>query len=365
MKKRLAILPGDGIGPEIMTEALKTLSAIEKRFGHTFTREEAPFGAAAYFSHGDPFPEATKGICDHADAIVKGPVGLAVEDMKKIPQDKRPEIGAILPLRKRYNTFANYRPVKLPASLAELSPLKPSVIGNGIDILMIRELVGGIYFGKKTEGTETGMKYAFDECMYTDEQVRAIAKVAYDEARRMKVKLTNVHKSNVLATSRFWNEVVEEVGKKYTDVPYASVLVDNAAYQLMKNPGQFNGVMLFENMMGDILTDQAGGVLGSLGLMPSACVGPEKCYVEPAHGSAPDIAGKNMANPYSMIGSIALMLEKAFGLTEESDVIWKALFAVLNAGYRTAELKDTSTPKDKLITTTQFGDMVVKDIAVK
>lgn len=363
MKKRLAILAGDGIGPEIMIEALKTLSAIEARFGHTFERENAPFGAAAFFSHGDPFPEVTKGICDRADAIVKGPVGLAVEDMKKIPQDKRPEIGAILPLRKRYNTFANYRPVKLPASLADLSPLKKEVIGTGIDILMIRELVGGIYFGKKTEGTDTGMKYAFDECTYTNEQVRAIATVAYNEARRMKVKLTNVHKSNVLATSRFWNEIVEDVGKAFADVPYVSVLVDNAAYQLMKNPGQYNGVMLFENMMGDILTDQAGGVLGSLGLMPSACVGPEKCYVEPAHGSAPDIAGKNMANPYSMIGSIALMLEKAFGLIEESNVIWAALFAVLNDGYRTAELTSASTPQDKLITTTAFGDMVARMVA--
>ncbi|MBI4976384.1 MAG: 3-isopropylmalate dehydrogenase [Spirochaetes bacterium] len=364
MTKNIAVLTGDGIGPEIMAEALKVLHAVGKKYGHIFNCEEAPFGASAYFSHGNPFPKEAQDVCDRADAIMKGPVGLAVNEMNRIPQEMRPEIGAILPLRKRYNTFANYRPVRLPASLASLSPLKPEIIGKGIDILMIRELVGGLYFGDKVEGTATGMKYSSDELIYTADEVRDIARVAFNEARKGKVKLTNVHKANVLATSRFWNAIVDTVRAEYTDVVYESVLVDNAAYQLVKNPAQYNGVMLFENMQGDILTDQAGGILGSLGLMPSACVGPAKTYVEPAHGSAPDIAGKNIANPYSMIGSVALMLEKAFGLDREANAVWNALTRVLTDGYRTVELTDASTKKEYILGTKEFGDRV-RDIVAE
>ncbi len=360
MEKKIAILEGDGIGPEITDEGLKILTEIEKKFGHHFERVYAPFGASAYFNEGHPFPEKTKQVCDEADAIIKGPVGLAIDKMKTIPQELRPEIGAILPLRKRYNTYANYRPVRLPAELADFSPLKKSVIGSGINILMIRELVGGIYFGDKVEGHATEMKYASDDCVYTADQVRAIATTALSEARKGKCLLTNVHKSNVLATSRFWSDVVEEVAKQdFPDVELRSILVDNAAFQLVLNPIQFNGIMLLENMQGDILTDQAGGVLGSLGLMPSACIGPLKGYVEPAHGSAPDIAGKNIANPYSMIGSVALMLEKCFQLEAEAECIWQALFTVFGRGFRTADLKCNETPQEKLLTTDAFGDMVV------
>jgi 3-isopropylmalate dehydrogenase len=355
MEKSIAILEGDGIGPEITREALKVLDAVAAKYGHRFHKRPAAFGAQAYFDQGSPFPESTKKVCDEADVIIKGPVGLAVERMNEIPPEHRPEIGAILPLRRRYDTFANYRPVVLPKSLAAFSPLKASVVGDGIDILMIRELVGGIYFGAKTEGPSTGMRSAADDCTYTDEQVRRIAKVAFDEARSRKCQMTNVHKANVLATGRFWNAVVEDVAKQYPDVPYRSVLVDNAAFQLVIGPRQFNGVMLLENMQGDILTDQAGGVIGSLGLMPSACVGPKKSYVEPAHGSAPDIAGKNAANPYSMIGSIALMLELCLGLRDEARCIWDALFQVFERG----TTGDLPSPDKELLTTSQFGDRVV------
>lgn len=361
MQKIIAVLAGDGIGPEIMTEALKVLKAVEEKHGHQFTLEFAPFGAGAYFSEGSPFPDKTKAVCDRADVILKGPVGLAVERMNEIPQEHRPEVGAILPLRKRYDTYANFRPVRLPKALAGFSPLKPEMIGEGIDILMIRELVGGIYFGKKTEGVATGMQYAEDECIYTDAQVRRVAIVAFDEARKRQCKMINIHKANVLATSRFWNAVVEDVAKTYPDVPYQSVLVDNAAYQLVIKPGMFNGVCLLENMMGDILTDQAGGVIGSLGLMPSACIGPLKSYVEPAHGSAPDIAGQNIANPYSMIGSVALMFDKCLNLPEEAKEIWDALFAVFERGYTTSELSH-GYAADKVLSTSAFGDMVVKII---
>ena len=360
MKKLIAVLEGDGIGPEIVAEGIKVLKAVEKKFNHMFELTYAPFGANAYFSHGSPFPQETIEICDKADAIIKGPVGLPIEEMKKIPQDMSPETAALLPLRKRYETYANYRPIRLPKELAHFSPLKKKIIGDGIDILMLRELVGGIYFGKKVEGKETGMKYSSDECTYTWEQVERISIAAFEEAKRRGsgTLLTNVHKSNVLATSRFWNDVVDSVRKKYSDVPYRSLLVDNAAYQLMINPRQFNGVMLFENMQGDILTDQAGGIIGSLGLMPSACIGPQKGYVEAAHGSAPDIAGKNIANPYSMIGSVAFLFDKLFGLKKEGEIIWNSLFKLFRDGYTTYELSEDKNG-DNILTTTAFGDKIV------
>lgn len=362
VQKKIAVLDGDGIGPEIIREGLKVLRAVEKKFGHVFSCMHAPFGAGAYFTHGSPFPEITKKICDEADGIIKGPVGLAVEDMRRIPPEHRPEAGAILPLRKRYDTYINYRPVLLPEALAFFSPLKPEIIGSGIDIMMIRELVGGIYFGKKTEGKDTEMKYASDDCEYTAVQVKRIAHAAFLEARRRKSKLVNVHKANVLATSRFWNEITEAEAKEFPDVPYESILVDNAAFQLVKNPRQFNGVMLLENMQGDILTDQAGGVIGSLGLMPSACIGPEKGYVEPAHGSAPDIAGMNKANPYSMIGSVAFLLDKCFGLTKEADTVWQALFSVFAEGYLTSELSAFAGPGKRILTTSAFGDITAEKV---
>jgi 3-isopropylmalate dehydrogenase len=362
MKKMIAVLEGDGIGPEIVAESIKALKAIEKKYGHEFELTYAPFGAEAYFSEGSPFPEKTVAVCDRADAIIKGPVGLAVEKMNQIPQNMRPEVGAILPLRKRYDTFANYRPVRLPKSLAMFSPLKESLIGEGLDILMIRELVGGIYFGEKTEGSQTGMTYAEDNCRYTEEQVRRVAIVAFEEARKRNDPVINIHKANVLATSRFWRDVVEDVGKSYPDVAYRSMLVDNAAFQLVRNPTQFNGVVLLENMQGDILTDQAGGVLGSLGLMPSACIGPRKGYVEAAHGSAPDIANQNIANPYSMIGSVALLFEKCLNLRRESEDIWNALFGVFAKGFRTVELAAPDCDRTKILTTREFGDLVVEMI---
>jgi len=362
MKKTIAILEGDGIGPEIMREAVKVLKVVADKYGHTFDLIHAPFGASAYFSHGSPFPDETKRICDEADVIAKGPVGLAVEDMHRIPQEHRPELGAILPLRQRYDTFANFRPVRLPASLKSFSPLKDEVIGDGIDILMIRELVGGIYFGDKVEGSTTEMKYARDDCIYKAEDVRRVAMVAFEEARKRNTKLTNIHKANVLATSRFWREIVEAVAEDYPDVPHQSVLVDNAAFQLVVNPTQFNGVMLLENMQGDILTDQAGGIIGSLGLMPSACIGPEKGYVEPAHGSAPDIAGKNMANPYSMIGSIAMLLEECLALPEEASDIWNSIFKIFEEGFITSDLLAPWHREKKILTTSQFGEKVVLNI---
>jgi 3-isopropylmalate dehydrogenase len=281
--------------------------------------------------------------------------------MDRIPQEHRPEIGGILPLRKRYDTYANFRPVRLTGGLTHFSPLKPEIVAGGIDILMIRELVSGIHFGRKVEGSETDGQYASDDCVYTRLDVERVAACAFDQAARRGVPMTNIHKANVLATSRFWNEVVAEVAARYPAVPYRSVLVDNAAYQLMIDPRQYNGVMLLENMMGDILSDQAGGLLGSLGLMPSACVGPRKVYVEPSHGSAPDIAGRDMANPYSMIGAVALMLELAFGLEREGQAIWAALEAVFRDGCTTAELVRPGVAAT-VLGTAAFGEEVASRV---
>ena len=355
MNASIAVLEGDGIGPEIVAETLKVLDAVAARYGHRFTYRRTPFGAGAYFSCGAAFPPESKVVCDSADAILKGPAGVALEEMRAIPVDQRPEL-AILELRQRYNTFANYRPVVLPGRLAGLSPLRPEVIGDGVDILMIRELVGGIYFGEKVEREHTQGRYASDDCRYSREQVEQVAEVAFSEAHARSCHLTVVHKANILATSRLWEEVVEQVAERHSGVDYSFILVDNAAFQLAADPAQFNGVMLLENMQGDILSDQAGGIVGSLGLMCSASVGPEQSYYEAVHGSAPDIAGRGVANPFSLIGSAALMLEMSFGLRDEAAAVWSALWSAIEGGRMTADLapKNGSTP----LSTAAFGDEV-------
>ncbi len=360
-KYKIALLDGDGIGPEIMVQAVKILNLVEERNDVEFELIHAPFGASAYFEYGDPFPEQTKKICDEADAILKGPIGLNHEDSKKIPVDKQPERGALLPLRRRYNTYANFRPVFLPQGLAHFSPLKKEIIGDGIDIMIIRELVGGLYFGAKESGiNEQGIRYVKETLEYDEDQIRRIAKVAFDTAMKRKKVLHNIHKSNVLKSSVLWNEVIEEVAKDYPDVKVIHILVDSAATYLCLNPRQFD-VMVMENMFGDILSDQGGGILGSLGLMPSACLGDEKAYYEPSHGSAPDIAGKNIANPYSMIGSVAMMLEMSFGMEKEAKNVWHAMQRVFAQGYSTPDL---SKPGDgvKMIDTSAFGDLVVAEL---
>ena len=359
--RKIALLAGDGIGPEIMVEAVKILNLVAERNSIEFDLRPAPFGASAYFSHGHPFPDETKAICDEADAILKGPIGLNHEDSKKIPIDLQPERGALLPLRRRYNTFANFRPVMLPKGLAHFSPLKPSIIGEGIDFTIIRELVGGLYFGSKETGiNEDGKRYVNESLEYNEDQIKRIARVAFDTARKRKKVLHNIHKSNVLKSSVLWNEIVGEVSKDYPDVEVIHILVDAAATYLCLNPAQFD-VMVMENMFGDILSDQAGGILGSLGLMPSACIGPTKAYYEPSHGSAPDIAGQGIANPYSMIGSVAMMLEMSFGMEEETEKIWRAMQSVFAQGFSTPDLSQPASDL-KLISTKGFGDLVSSEL---
>ncbi|MGZ0080248.1 3-isopropylmalate dehydrogenase [Methylomonas sp. BW4-1] len=355
---KIAVLAGDGIGPEITAEAIKVLKVIEERNDVSFELMPALFGACAYFATGDAFPQATIDICDQADAILKGTIGLNHEESKKIPVDKQPERGALLPLRRRYNTYANFRPVFLPRSLAHFSPLKPEVIGDGIDLIMVRELVGGLYFGQKEAGVnEQGLRYVRETLEYDEEQIRRIMHQAFKLAQKRRKLLHNIHKSNVLKSSVLWNEVMEEVAKEYPDVQVVNYLVDSAATALCLKPTQFD-VMVMENMFGDILSDQGGGILGSLGLMPSACIGPEKAYYEPSHGSAPDIAGKNIANPYSMIGSVAMMLENSFGMEAEAKNVWAAMQGVFADGYSTADLSKPGSGVT-MISTVEFGDKVV------
>ncbi|MGK0298699.1 MAG: 3-isopropylmalate dehydrogenase [Gammaproteobacteria bacterium] len=358
---KIAVLPGDGIGPEIMREAIKVLKVIDQRNDVNFELEEAPFGASAYFEAGHPFPESTKAICARADAILKGPVGLSYAETEKIPVDLRAERGAILPLRKWLNTYANFRPVYLPKGLAHFSPLKPEIVGDGIDILMIRELVGGLYFGEKEVGVnDRGLRYVKETLEYDEEQIARISHVAFKQCMKRKKILHNIHKNNVLKSSVLWNEVVTEIATEYPEVEVIHILVDAAATLLCLNPCQFD-VMVMENMFGDILSDQGGGILGSLGLMPSACIGDNSAYYEPSHGSAPDIGGKNIANPYSMIGSVAMMLELSFNMMDESRNIWMAMQSVFIQGYSTSDLSKAGSGVN-MITTDEFGDRVVEEL---
>lgn len=358
---RIAVLPGDGIGPEIMREALKVLRAVERRNAVRFEVTEAPFGAGAYFDHGHPFPQLTRALCDRADAILKGPVGLAHDQARKIPVDMQPERGAVLPLRARYNTYANIRPVVLPRALAHFSPLKAEVIGEGIDFVLVRELVGGLYFGEKIVGVDTqGRRYVEETLRYDEEQIRRVLVKSFELARQRKRIVHNIHKSNILRSSVLWNDIVDEVATAYPDVRVVQMLVDAAATHMCLNPRQFD-VMVMENMFGDILSDQGGGVIGSLGLMPSACLGDGKAYYEPSHGSAPDIAGRNIANPYSMIGSVAMMLEYSFGMAAEAHNIWLALQAVFVDGFSTPDLARPGAAIT-IIGTDVFGDKVVEKL---
>ena len=356
-KYRIALLSGDGIGPEIVAEARKVLDAVSSEA--EFEWLEAPFGAQAYFDTGRSFPDETKQICDEADAILKGPVGLSKEETERIPVDERPERGAALPLRRRYDTFANYRPVILPPSRAHFSPLKAAIVGDGIDILILRELVGGLYFGAKERGVDdSGNRFVNETLEYDEQQMARIMHVAFGEARKRRGLVHNIHKSNVMLSSVLWNEVLDEVAAAYPDVALKHMLVDAATTALCLDPGQFD-VMVMENMFGDILSDLGGGLIGSLGLMPSACVGPEKAYYEPSHGSAPDIAGQSIANPYAMIGSMAMMLEISFGLGAEAAAVWSAMDAVLEEGYATPDLA-SGVEGMTALATAAFGDEVVK-----
>jgi len=353
MQKKIAILSGDGIGPEVMTEAIKVLKKIEKKFQHSFELTEALVGGAAIDGAGKALPEETVKICEGADAILFGSVGGPKWDT--LPPNERPERGALLPLRKHFDLFANLRPAKIFSALASASPLKPEIIKTGFDLLIVRELTGGIYFGPKSrEGDQ-----ASDLMVYTKAEIERVCRVAFGLAMKRNKHLTSVDKANVLTTSVLWREVVSEVAKDFPTVQLDHLYVDNAAMQLVKNPQQFD-VIVTENMFGDILSDEAAQITGSIGMLASASLNSKNFGLfEPAGGSAPDIAGKGIANPIAQILSVALLLRFALNLGVEADAIEQAVEKTLVAGFRTGDIFTEGNVK---VGTVEMGDQIVSRI---
>ncbi|MEO1258076.1 MAG: 3-isopropylmalate dehydrogenase [Bacteroidota bacterium] len=346
MNKNIAVLPGDGIGPEVVDQALKVLKSIEARYGHSFSYTFADVGAIAIDRHGDPLPEPTLQVCLDSDAILFGAIGHPKYDNDPTAQ-VRPEQG-LLRLRKSLGLFANIRPVTAFPKLLHLSPLKEEKV-KGVDFVIFRELTGGIYFGEKGK-TENG---AFDHCNYTTPEIERIAHLAFQEARKRNGKMTLVDKANVLETSRLWRKVVTDLhAAEYSDIEFDWMYVDNAAMQLIQFPTHFN-VVLTENMFGDILSDEASVLTGSLGMLPSASVGAKTALFEPIHGSYPQAAGKDIANPLATILSAAMLLD-SFDLKEEATLIREAVRRTLEMGYGTEDIKAEHVCK-----CSEIGDKVV------
>ncbi|QGU00848.1 3-isopropylmalate dehydrogenase [Candidatus Syntrophocurvum alkaliphilum] len=353
---KIAVLPGDGIGAEITPEAVKTLKAIEKRFGNSFEFTEALVGGTAYDAVGHPLPDETLELCKKSDAILLGAIGGPKWD--DLPVELRPEVGALLPLRKELDLFANLRPCVLFPGLIGASTLKEEVI-EGVDILVVRELTGGLYFGEKSrEKTADGGQKATDILSYSTYEIERIVRFAFNAARKRNKKLCSVDKANVIETSRLWRETVTDLAKEYPDVELTHMYVDNCAMQLIRNPKQFD-VIVTENMFGDILTDEASMLTGSIGMLPSASIGGEVGLYEPSHGSAPDIAGQSKANPLATILSAAMMLRFSFDLEEEAKLIEDVVRNIMKEGYRTPDLMEKGKT---LVNTVQMGDLIAERI---
>lgn len=350
MEKVIAVLPGDGIGPEITDQAVKALKAIEKRFGHQFTFVYGIIGASAIDLCGDPYPPETHNLCLNSDAILFGAIGDPKYDNN--PAAKiRPEQG-LLKMRKELGLYANIRPVELFQSLIERSPLKEEKI-RGVDLVVVRELTGGIYFGEPRGRSENGEE-AFDTCLYSTFEIERIAEVAFKLAEKRRGHVTLVDKANVLETSRLWREVVTRVHKQhYPGVTLDFLFVDNAAMQLVTNPSKFD-VILTENMFGDILSDEASVLTGSIGLLPSASYGLKTPLFEPIHGSYPEAAGKNIANPLATILSSAMLLGEGLGLREEASLLKQCCIKIINERFLTPDLCGDAPPR----TTSEVGDRI-------
>lgn len=355
MSIKVAVLPGDGIGPEVVDEAVKVLKAVRDDLEFEF----AEVGGAAIDAHGSALPDATIELCHQADAIILGAVGGPKWD--NLPGDQRPEVAALLRLRLEFNLFANLRPAKTLKALLHASPLKKE--RGQCDLMVVRELTGGIYFGKPRERTNDG-NTAIDTAIYHRHEIERIAVLAFEIARQRRHEIVSVDKSNVLETSRLWREVVTEISKDFSDVKLTHMLIDNAAMQLVREPGQFD-VILTENMFGDILSDEASMITGSLGLLPSASLTsaekgkyPFGLY-EPVHGSAPDIAGQGRANPLATILSGAMLLDYSLGDSENAERIRNAVDAALNSGRRTADLYERGC---NVVNTSQMGDAVIRHL---
>lgn len=359
MAYKVAVLPGDGIGPDVMAEALKVLDAVSKNFDIEFEYREALVGGVAIDSRGSAFPDETKEVCDWADAILFGAVG--GPKWEDIPPEEQPERAALLPLRKRYELFANLRPAVVFTPLISSSPLKSEMLGGrGFNILVVRELTGGIYFGQPKGIFQDGRRRkGVDTLVYHDWEVERIARVAFDAAMQRGRKVTSVDKANVLTAMVLWREMVDQVAKDYPEVELNHLLVDNAAMQLIRDPLQFD-VILAGNLFGDILSDEAAMLTGSIGMLPSASLGDSKGLYEPVHGSAPDIAGQGIANPLAMILSAAMMLRYSFNQEQAARAIESAVSFVLEDGYRTADLYRGEGIR---VDTGPMGDLVAERIS--
>ena len=360
MEYRIALIHGDGIGPEIVEEAKKVLDKVCDVFGHSFTYKNILLGGASIDVHGVPLTEEAVSDAKSSDAVLMGSIGgdAKTSPWYQLEPSKRPEAG-LLGIRKALNLFANLRPAYLYEELKAACPLKEERIGNGFDMIIVRELTGGLYFGERKTVEENGVKTAIDTLTYNEKEIRRIAVKAFEIAGKRRKKVTSVDKANVLDSSRLWRSVVEDVAKDYPDIQLEHMLVDNCAMQLVHDPGQFD-VILTENMFGDILSDEASMVTGSIGMLSSASLNETSFGLyEPSHGSAPDIAGKGIANPIATILSAAMLLRYSLNLDEEADAVEAAVQAVLKEGYRTGDIMSEGCTK---VGTEKMGDLIAERI---
>lgn len=356
MNKKIAVLPGDGIGPEIMAQALRVLDLIGRKFNHSFIYKEGLVGGMAWEATGEHFPDSTRDLCQECDAILFGSVGGPIEEAGH-EKWKNCEVNSILAMRKTFQFNANFRPARVYTPLRDICPLKDEVIGDGVDLLILRELVGDIYFGEHKRFQKNNRRHASDLAEYNEDQIASIAHIGFQAAQKRSKRLTSVDKANVLHTSKLWREVVREVSSDYPDIEYSDMLVDNCAMQIIRNPGQFD-VLLTSNLFGDILSDAAAVLPGSLGLTPSASLNQENFGLyEPSGGSAPDIAGKGCANPVAQILSAAMLLRFSFGLQEEAQTIENAVFQTFSDGVRTGDIQSPGKPA---VSTEEFTDHLLK-----
>lgn len=360
MELNITCIPGDGIGPEIIRETKKTLNKIAQCYGHQMKYTDILMGGASIDVHGVPLTEEAVATAKAADAVLMGSIGgnTSVSPWYQLPPNLRPEAG-LLAIRKALNLFANLRPAVLYEELAGACPLKKEISSQGFDMLIMRELTGGLYFGERKTVEENGIRKAIDTLTYDENEIRRIAIKGFDIAMKRKKKVTSVDKANVLDSSRLWRNVVEEVARDYPEVTLEHMLVDNCAMQLVKDPAQFD-VILTENMFGDILSDEASMVTGSIGMLASASLNDTKFGLyEPSHGSAPDIAGQDMANPIATILSAAMMLRYSFDLDKEADAVEAAVKEVLKEGYRTADIMSTGCEQ---VCCSKMGDLLAERI---
>ena len=356
MKKSIAVIRGDGIGPEIVNQALLVLNKIAARFGHEFTYTDVDMGGCAIDKYGDPLPQHELDKCTASDSVLLGAVG--GPKWNDVPGPQRPEKG-LLRLRAGMGVYSNNRPAKIWPQLSDASPLRPEIVAKGIDFIIVRELIGGIYFGKHETIEKDGQKVAIDELTYSEEEIRRIGRIGFETARKRGKRLCSVEKSNVLDSSRLWKKVMHELASEYPDVELSDMLVDNCAMQIVKDPSQFD-VVVTENMFGDILSDEASMITGSIGMIPSSSLGASTCGLyEPIHGSAPDIAGQDIANPIGTILSAAMMLRYSFDLAAEADAIEAAVSRVLDAGYRTG---DIFSPGCKKVGCSEMGRLILEQL---